>query len=63
MSDTSVGLVSAVIVALAHTWDHKLPGFRSEFVEQLGNVYMQTSPVDVALRNALDTIIRTLDAA
>jgi hypothetical protein len=63
MSDTTVDLLAGVIIALAKTWDNKLPGYRAEFSKQLGHVYMQTPPADIALRNALDAIIQALDAA
>lgn len=60
MSDPTIRILSAVIVALAHTWDSRLPGYRQQFSEDLGNIYMQTPVSDLEVRNALETIIQAL---
>jgi hypothetical protein len=53
-------LLSAVIVALARTWDTKLPGFLSEFQSQLDHVYLQTQASEVGLRTAIEQLSRSL---
>lgn len=60
LTDASLSLVSGIIIALAHTWESKLPGFRQEFRKQLSVVYVQTPPKELEARTALDTIINAL---
>ena len=53
-------LLCAIIVALARTWDAKLPGFLSEFQAQIDSIYVET-PVSTELRATLDQLSRSLD--
>lgn len=52
--------ISVIIVALAKTWDSKLPGFRDEFRTNVGILRMQTPVSELPLRDALDKLIGLL---
>jgi hypothetical protein len=52
-------LLSAIIVALARTWEAKLPGFVAEFRMQLG-VEVVNTPVGNPLRQTLEELISRL---
>ena len=53
-------LLCAIIVALARTWDAKLPGFLAEFQAQIGSIYVET-PLSSELRTTLDQLSRSLE--
>jgi hypothetical protein len=48
--------LAATIVALARTWDTKLPGFLAIFQAELDNIYVQTPSDHLALRNLIDKL-------
>jgi hypothetical protein len=50
------GLIAAVVISLARTWDTKLPGFRDEFRTQMDAMYLLTPASQVALRVELEQI-------
>jgi hypothetical protein len=53
-------IVSAVVIALARTWDKKLPGFLSDFKREMGIVYVQIPSEKTTLRATIDLLIREL---
>lgn len=52
--------IACIIVALARTWDSKLPGFLKEFQTQIDVQYLQASVNKVELRADLDTLSLSL---
>jgi hypothetical protein len=54
------GLMSAIIVAVAKTWDSKLPGFCAEFQSQIDAICLQTPLDNIELRNALEKLSQCL---
>jgi hypothetical protein len=55
-------LLCAIIVALARTWNSKLPGFAAEFKDQIDGIKL-TTPVltESGLRQTLDQLSQMLE--
>jgi hypothetical protein len=53
-------LLSAIIVALARTWEAKLPGFLAEFRTQL-SVEIVNTPVNDPLRLTIEELASRLE--
>jgi hypothetical protein len=54
--DDHDGFLTAIVTALARTWDAKLPGFRAEFKSQIDAMYLQTPVSNAELRAMLDKL-------
>jgi hypothetical protein len=59
-TDTSEAFLATIIVALARTWDAKLPGFQSEFKSQIDDLCLHTPLSEMGLRTALDKLSQSL---
>lgn len=46
----------AVLVAMAATWESRLPGFRAEFKRHIDELYFATPLSQLALRDALGAL-------
>jgi hypothetical protein len=49
-------LITAVIVALAKTWDSKLPGFAEEFCTHMDHIRLMTPMKDFDQKDAIEKL-------